>query len=200
MQKAVIAAALALVLAAGPAAAADSGRPYIVPLDFYGWTGPYLGANLGYQWGGVTNNPTRPSGAMGGFQAGYNWQTRQFVFSVEADVQLSAAEEMFAPWKFSNPWFGTVRGRAGYAMNNVLFFGTLGLAIGGVRAEMAGGDEWKTHHGWAGGLGVEVGLTPGWSVKAEYLYIDLSARNYLFTGTVNGLESNILRLGVNYRF
>ena len=62
----------------------------------------------------VTNNPTRPSGVAGGVQGGYNWQSGQFVFGGEADLQISGADDTFAPWKFSNPWFGTVRGRAGY--------------------------------------------------------------------------------------
>ena len=54
--------------------------------------------------------------------------------------------------------------------------------------------------GWTVGLGMEVGLTPNWSAKVEYLYIDLTDRSYTVTGTDNGLESNLLRFGVNYRF
>ncbi len=87
--------------------------PYTVnqPLNIYSWAGPYLGANLGYAWGSVDHNPTKPSGFAGGAQAGYNWQTGPWVFGVEGDIQATAAEDTFAPWKFSNPWFGTVRGR-----------------------------------------------------------------------------------------
>jgi outer membrane immunogenic protein len=193
----------ALLTAVGTAAAADfSRRHYTVPapLGAYSWAGPYLGANVGYQWSTVTNNSAKPSGIMGGLQAGYNWQTGQFVFGAEADLQLSAADDVFAPWQFSNPWFGTLRGRIGFAMNNILFYGTLGIALGTVRLDRAGIDESNTHLGWAGGLGMEVGLTSNWSAKAEYLYVDLSDRNYVLTGGTIGLESNILRLGVNYRF
>src|SRR4029077_6438695 len=94
--------------------------PYTVnqPLNAYSWAGPYLGGNLGYQWGSVSNNPTKPSGFAGGVQAGYNWQNRPRVVGVEGDLQATGADDTFAPWKFSNPWFGTVRGRAGYALNN----------------------------------------------------------------------------------
>ena len=56
-------------------------RPIIrppAPLSAYSWAGPYLGGNLGYEWGEVSNNPTRPSGFAGGVEAGYNWQTRPF--------------------------------------------------------------------------------------------------------------------------
>jgi outer membrane immunogenic protein len=160
-----------------------------------------VGANAGYQWGSTTNNPTKPSGLTGGVQAGYNWQYGQFVFGAETDLQLSGADDVFAGWKFSNPWFGTMRGRAGYAINNILVYGTLGLAYGGLKAETAAGlTESKTLGGWAGGLGMEVGFTPNWTARAEYLYIDLGDRNYAITGSANGLESSILRLGLNYRF
>src|SRR6267142_496513 len=47
------------------------------------------------------------------------------------------ANDTFAAWKFSNPWFGTLRGRAGYAMNNVLLYATFGLAYGGGSIETA---------------------------------------------------------------
>src|SRR5277367_3607875 len=94
--------------------------PYTVnqPLNVYSWAGPYLGGNLGYEWGSVDNNPTKPSGFVGGIQAGYNWQqSSPWVFGVEGDIQATGASDTFAPWKFSNPWFGTLRGRAGYALN-----------------------------------------------------------------------------------
>jgi len=44
----------------------------------------------------------------------------------------------FAPWQFSNPWFGTLRGRAGVAVGNVLIFGTAGLAYGSLTGDTSG--------------------------------------------------------------
>ena len=148
--------ALALIAAAWTmsAQAADlnygSRAPYTVnqPLNAYSWAGPYLGGNLGYAWGSVDNNPTKPSGFAGGIQAGYNLQTGPWVFGIEGDIQASGAEQTFAPWKFSNPWFGTLRGRAGYALNNVLFYGTGGLAFGELRATTFGLSESNTNAGW----------------------------------------------------
>jgi outer membrane immunogenic protein len=201
------AATVAIALATGAASAADLGRgPYGAPsyapatIQTYSWMGPYLGANLGYQWGDVTNNPTSPSGFAGGLQAGYNFQSGGFVFGGETDIQFSGAEDAFAAWKFSNPWFGTLRARLGYAFNNILLYGTGGLAYGDVRGRFAGVSETHTHLGWTAGLGIEVGLTPNWSAKAEYLYVDFGQRGYAITGTQNALESNLLRFGVNYRF
>jgi outer membrane immunogenic protein len=56
------------------------------------------------------------------------------------------------------------------------------------------------HVGWTVGAGLEVGLLPNWSVKAEYLFIDLASESYGLTLTNNGLSSNLVRFGVNYRF
>ena len=171
-------------------------------LSGYNWQGAYVGANAGYQWGTVSNNPTRPSGVMGGVQGGYNWQTGQFVVGAETDLQISSADDVLSPWKFSNPWSGTLRGRAGVAFNNILLYGTIGLAYGDLQAQSTttGVSETRTSFGWALGTGAEIGLTRNWSARAEYLYVDLSARNYSLTGTTHSLATSLLRLGFNYRF
>jgi outer membrane immunogenic protein len=176
--------------------------PYTVnqPLNAYSWAGPYLGGNIGYEWGSVDNNPSKPSGFVGGVQAGYNFQNGPFVFGVEGDIQATGAEDTFAPWKFSNPWFGTLRGRAGYAFSNVLFYGTAGLAFGEVRGQTFGWAESHTTAGWTIGAGAEVGLAPNWSAKLEYLYIDLSTSQFAITGVSNGYSASVVRAGVNYRF
>jgi len=179
-----------------------SRAPYTVnqPLNAYSWAGPYLGGNLGYAWGSVDNNPTKPSGFVGGVQGGYNWQTGPWVFGVEGDIQATGAEDTFAPWKFSNPWFGTVRGRGGYALSNILFYATGGLAFGELRGETFGLSESHTNVGWTAGVGAEFGLTQNWSAKIEYLYVDLANSNYTITGMSNGYRFGTVRAGVNYHF
>jgi outer membrane immunogenic protein len=202
---------IALVAAASIAAiwtssveAADLGygQPYTVnqPLNMYSWAGPYLGGNIGWNWGAVDNNPTKPSGFEGGAQAGYNWQTGPWVFGIEGDIQGTGASDTFAPWKFSNPWFGTVRGRAGYALNNVLFYGTGGLAFGELTGQTFGLSESHTNAGWTLGVGAEVGLARNWSAKVEYLYVNLNDSNFVITGNQNGYHFGMLRAGVNYHF
>jgi outer membrane immunogenic protein len=158
--------------------------------------------NLGYQHGFLDNSPASPSGIAGGVQTGGNWQRNQFVFGVEADLQASDANDRFANWKFSNPWFGTLRGRAGFAMNNVLLYGTLGLAYGTLRANSAlsGARESKVEIGWAAGGGVEVALASNWTARAEYLYVDFGAQAYALTGLSHGIDASFVRLNVNYRF
>jgi outer membrane immunogenic protein len=176
--------------------------PYTVnqPLNAYSWAGPYLGGNLGYSWGSVDNNPTKPSGFEGGAQAGYNWQTGPWVFGVEGDIQATGADDTFAPWKFSNPWFGTVRGRGGYAFSNILFYGTAGLAFGELRGETFGLSETHTNFGWTAGVGAEFGFAQNWSAKIEYLYVDLANSNFTITGVPNGYRFGTIRAGVNYHF
>jgi outer membrane immunogenic protein len=196
-------AVLALATASGAASAADMSRPsyFAATASGYGWTGPYIGGNLGYQWGEVSNNPTKPSGLTGGIQGGYLWQNGRFVFGGEADLQLSDADNTFAPWKFSNPWFGTLRGRAGVAVNNFLIYGTAGFALGELTAETVGlATESHTNVGWTVGAGVEMGLPGNWTAKAEYLYVDLASRSFSLTGAKNDFATSVFRLGVNYHF
>ncbi len=204
MKKTIFAATLAATAAAsGAAIAADIPRgpaPYYSPASVYNWSGVYAGLNVGYEWGKVANSSINPRGIAGGGQFGYNWQSGQFVFGGETDIQYSGADDTFAPYKFSNPWFGTLRGRVGVALNNILLYATGGLAYGDLKGELVGLSESKTLTGWTGGLGMEVGFTPNWSAKVEYLYMDLGNRTYSITGVDNGLQASMLRFGINYHF
>ncbi|MBR2118043.1 MAG: outer membrane protein [Pseudomonadota bacterium] len=201
-----IIAAATCVSASAQAADIYGRRPYAQPYTVNqplanSWIGPYIGGNLGYGWGDVSNNGAKPSGVLGGLQAGYNWQNGAWVAGIEADLQLNSADDTFAPWKFSNPWFGTVRGRVGYAFNSVLLYGTGGLAFGALKAQLPGGlSETNTSAGWTIGAGAEFALNQNWSAKVEYLYIDLSEKNFLTTGMSNGYQFSTVRVGVNYRF
>lgn len=168
--------------------------------DSYGWGGGYFGVNVGHSHGRVTGTPGNPAGVGGGIQGGYNWQFGQFVVGGETDLQVSGARDTFASWQFSNPWFGSVRARAGFAMNNILFYATAGLAYAGVDLEFGGVTESRRHLGFTTGAGMEVGLARNWSARAEYLFNDLTDRAYVLTDGSNGFEANTLRVGVNYRF
>lgn len=207
--------AAAAVMAAGvtvasvaAASAADlpyrSRAPYTVnqPLNGYSWAGPYLGGTLGYEWGNVSSTGAKPSGIAGGVTGGYNWQSGNVVFGLEGDLQATGADDKFASYKFSNPWFGTVRGRIGYAFNNVLIYGTGGLAFGSLQGEslINGLQQSKTSAGYAVGVGAEVGIYQNWTAKIEYLYVNLSSNDYTLTNASNGLDFGTVRLGVNYHF
>jgi outer membrane immunogenic protein len=199
----ILGAALALTVTSAAFAADFAPSPYYTaqqPNLAGSWAGPYIGGTLGYEWGTVSNNPTEPSGVTGGLEGGFNWQHGNFVYGGEADIDLSGADDKLAPWQFSNPWFGTVR-RAGVAINNVLIYGTAGLAYGELTADTAANlSESHTSFGWVAGGGAEVGFAPHWSAKAEWLYLDLADKSFSVTGANNGLSANLLRLGVNYHF
>lgn len=193
---------LALSMAAAPVSAADmSTRGYApAPYNAFSWAGMYVGANAGYQFGSVSNSNTSPNGFAGGLQAGYNWQSDRFVYGFETDLQLSGADDASLGLKFSNPWFGTLRGRAGFTANNILFYGTAGFAYGAGNLETAAGTEDHAHFGWAAGAGAEVALTQHWSAKVEYLFVNLNQERYALTGMDHEFESNLLRFGFNYKF
>ena len=153
------------------------------------------------KWGKITNSNVSPSGLEGGLQAGYNWQSGQFVFGGETDIQITGADDTFAPYKFSNPLVRhPARPRRRRDQQHPVLRHLRPRLWRASRARISGLDENKTHVGWAGGLGMEVGFTPNWSAKVEYLYMDLSNRAYSITGVTNGYETNMLRFGINYHF
>jgi outer membrane immunogenic protein len=67
----------------------------------------------------------------------------------------------------------------------------------------------NTSIGWTAGTGVEWRFAPAWSLKVEYLYVDLGSRtstlSYTYLGAASTLTStvnehdNIVRLGINYK-
>jgi outer membrane immunogenic protein len=213
---------LLALAAAMPASAADLPRgamPYKAPayVGVYNWTGFYLGINGGYAWadsdwnGFAVNN--KPSGGMVGVTAGYNWQGAgsPFVFGLEGDIDwafIDGSTPCFAvglACQTKNNWFGTVRGRVGYAFDRFLPYVTGGLAVGDIEANLVPFTGAKdTQAGWTVGAGVEGVIVGNWTAKVEYLYADLGSVNCsaLACGLANNvdLRMNIVRGGVNYRF
>src|SRR5215813_10717096 len=107
---------VAAVLTATPIAAqaADPERPYYrTPYTaIYNWTGFYLGANVGFL------STDGASGAIGGGQAGFNYQFGQWVFGVEGQISATSIRESFnfgmIHAEASLDWISTFAGRAGY--------------------------------------------------------------------------------------
>jgi outer membrane immunogenic protein len=209
MKKALLTAVSLVVLGMAPAIAADlPARTYtkapvaVAPIN--NWTGFYLGAMGGYV----------EKGGLAGGTLGYNWQTGALVLGVETDAAWSNA-------KATSPVIGgvigtdkvdalgTVRGRVGYAFDQVLIYGTGGYAWMDNKLTLSGGgvtiSDSHVHNGWAAGAGVEVMFAPKWSVKAEYLYRSFASENY-FAGIVppgapsGTLNLNSVQVGVNYHF
>ncbi len=208
----------------------------------YNWTGFYAGLNAGYSWGkqdnslvtigGVTlfSNSDKINGFIGGGQIGYNWQINQLVLGIEADIQWSGQKGdgsflivpvgFFANLPASSSitysdklkWFGTVRGRLGWANDRWLAYLTGGWAYGqgsisgtstgGIVAAFSGSRDYS---GWTIGGGMEWAFRNNWSAKIEYLYIDFgNGPTVALTPALNivggKMTDNIVRLGVNYKF
>ncbi len=215
--------------------------PAVMPVMAPSWSGFYLGGNLGGGWGngdsdfsvaagrfaGISNSL---SGFIGGAQAGYNWQSGPMVYGLETDFQYSGLRgEVDAPtcpaalcgvalsatYKQDVTWFGTVRGRLGYADAGWLAYITGGYAYAQLETEATATAGAVTaifsardiRNGWTLGGGVEMMLAPNWSAKVEYLHLDFGSDtgNLILPGlpTITdsaGLTMEVVRAGVNYRF
>jgi outer membrane immunogenic protein len=106
-----------------------------------------------------------------------------------------------------NSWLGTARARLGYAGgSNWLVYATGGAAVGDVKASNSlVGTATANKIGWTAGVGAEYAMWSNWTVKAEYLYVDLGSTTCdiscaAFVGDKVTFKANLLRAGVNYRF
>jgi outer membrane immunogenic protein len=183
------------------------------------------------------------SGGFGGGQIGFNWQPvsggykdgqtlSHFVFGIEADIQGAGIDGTGSAILLSNApgtasatgkndldWFGTVRGRLGYAMDATLLYFTGGFAFGSVRDTLSltttvgstpTASKSETETGFVIGGGVEHLFSPRWSAKIEYQYIDLGDDKLSAAAGVNNINSaatldaehkyHTVRAGLNYHF
>src|SRR5262249_9823017 len=154
------------------------------------------------------------------------WQFARWVVGAEADFQGADISDRVQDQNFGDnfhsrlDWFGTVRGRLGYAFDRTLVYATAGFAFGGIHNRVDGptlpGEPFRfdgTATGYAIGAGVEYKFNPAWTVKGEYQYINLGTNDptnpagapYSAIGgggiaTLRDDEYHTLRLGLNYRF
>jgi len=179
---------------------------------------------------------------FGGAQAGYNWQMNPaWVFGVEADISGmdisvsnstanlipvvgAGSQDLTTTASRKLDWLGTVRARVGWAgINNLLFYGTGGLAYGGGNTTIGvasisgvGGapfnlvsQDSSIRVGWTAGAGIEMAISPNLTFKWEALYYDLGRDHVtvgqtvtpVFTASSNPeLTGALVRVGLNYKF
>jgi outer membrane immunogenic protein len=176
----------------------------------------------------------QPRGVVAGGQVGFNWQLRNVVFGWEADGGWlgGAADRNFLYTGVINPVAGdfmynssaanvvaTLRPRLGVAFNNLLIYGTAGLAMGWFSntdsfaafqgTALATTPSTTVRPGWAGGGGIEWKFLPAWSVKAEYLYVHMQNYNVIIPSCIpcalgsdiaihHNYTDSFLRVGVNW--
>jgi len=231
--------ALLVAASSGNAFAADLGgpkrsmkdTPAVVESAFgapvYNWSGLYGGVLLG----GVSqgwmvdfnrNNNHGPAdiGSTGityGAMLGYNVMVSpNFVLGVEADIGASNASQSNAIFDNDTSYstigtFGSVRGRAGYAVDRLLIYGTAGFAFGQITNEIQKGrnageeivHSKKWENGYVVGGGLEYAFAGNLLGRVEYLYSNygtVSLRNR--EGNVADMTNDMhqVRVGLAYKF
>jgi outer membrane immunogenic protein len=155
-------------------------------------------------------NSANSSSFLIGGHAGYNWQQGQAVYGFETDLQALhlnsvmtdnlmfappggvPAPNSFAQTSATINWYGTLRGRIGWAQGPWLLYGTGGLAYGEVGLSSAFGTLGAATQlhltddrvGWVAGVGAEYLIRPDLSVGISYQYVDLGTLSGASTATV----------------
>jgi outer membrane immunogenic protein len=212
--------AAALLSVATAASAADmQARPYTKappPLvsPAYDWSGFYIGAMGGYGW-----DREDSSGGFGGGTIGYNWQFpgSQFVFGIEVDaagatikdsLTADVGDGIMATEELKINSFGSVTGRAGFAMDAALIYAKGGFAWANRKDTVSvpglgAFSDSQSHTGYTLGGGLEYLFTPNWSAKAEYMFTSLGSENYNLLGeqlASGNIDFHTIKVGVNYHF
>ncbi len=210
---------------------------YLGALAGYGWSQNAAGTSSFWtDTAGTSLAGTLPgfsfngSGAFGGAETGMGWQSGGLYWGLEADVAAANITGSYvAPPGGGNftidstiQWLSTVRARVGVPLDRALLFASGGLAFGGVQGTLHdrynGGtttlttSDTQTGLGWTIGGGIAAALHNGWSIKAEYLYVDLGSQNFAFPEDPSGspgwplitnsskTTASILRFGLDYRY
>jgi outer membrane immunogenic protein len=133
-----------------------------------------------------------------GVEADWDWTNTGYGFCRQTSIESAACSDNefgFETISSKTDWLATVRGRLGVIWGNWLFYGTGGAAWGRVNTTLtlsclAGpgcgrsvtpvfttSTTSTTKVGWVAGLGAEWMLAGNWSVRAEWLHIDLGSIN-----------------------
>ena len=208
------------------------GLPFAPAPASFDWTGLYAGVNVGYGGGGeqydydVVNlgiggyDTQRNNGIVGGGQIGYNYAIyNSFIAGVEADfdgTSIAGSAVLDQPAIYARlssrmDYFGTVRGRLGYAFDRVMLYATGGFAYANmttnVYAPNNGINDQVSHFhvGYAVGGGFEYAVTNNITLRAEYLRlaydVKLGGGNdpWQMYHLQERPTENIVRAGVNYK-
>lgn len=179
----------------------------------FSWTGFYGGVHLGYSaadidhfdvFGAGTVLDHNVDGAIYGGQIGYNHQLDDLVLGIEAEVSGSDVDGNAGAGGTARGFdldvtYG-VRGRLGYAMDQLLFYATAGVTIAEVDATSAFGADGDTHVGFVVGGGAAWRLTELISLGVEYLYADYETKSYAMGGAPDDIsfDTHTVRAVLNF--
>jgi outer membrane immunogenic protein len=226
------------------AVAADLPVKALPPQPLLSWTGFYVGGNVGGGFSKKTfidNDPTfgppiggldgspRPSGWVGGLQAGYNYQINSILLGLEGDFTWLGTKSSFSCFPLLAPqtctadpeWVAAITGRLGAVMGPALLYVKGGAAwirdtytdIAGPTAPNPPADPnvlYVSHDirsGWTAGVGIEYMFLPNWSLRLEYDYYGFPDRSVGFDGTDGGFFTELIKqnlqtvtIGMDYHF
>jgi outer membrane immunogenic protein len=178
------------------------------------------------------SNSASASSWVAGGQAGYNWQGGPWVYGLEADLsamhlksEMNTLVPALPAASSANTygdvdWYGTLRGRLGWASGPLLFYGTGGLAYGRVELNSSmtssvgprflNSQTSAVKTGWVAGAGIDYEWRPNLTFNLGYQYVDLgtvsvAGTNTAFTGVLNQTASaharfSVVTAGLSWRF
>jgi outer membrane immunogenic protein len=198
-----IAAISVLALMGGSAYAADFAPPPATD-----WAGLYIGGHAGYVFGNVDADGAGADieGFMGGALGGYNLQSDNLVFGVEADFGFGSVDGHdfnSADLSYELKSNGHLRGRLGVDMDMFMPFIAAGLAVGNFDVEEQGGGNHDSRAllGFTAGAGVDVRASENLVIRAEYLYDNYGSKNFdVYSGVDVGFNTHTVRGALIWEF
>ncbi len=206
--------ALAADLGGGPVRPLDgSPRSNYRPLEIERWTGLYFGGTLGYGFGatdvrgGSGAFDLDNNGGVGTLFAGYNWQAGRAVLGLEADIGTGYLDDSVGAGlglvSTDLNVMGSLRARAGYLVTPAfMVYGTAGLAAADFDFRANGLTASETLFGYQVGAGTELAISPNWSMRMEYVYIDFGPESINHAGLSNTYDPDFhtVRAGFAFKF
>jgi outer membrane immunogenic protein len=124
------------------------------------------------------------------------------VFGAEADVLASGLEGEKGGLEVDQGLNGSLRARAGIALDQFLLYGTGGVAMSDVEASAGGDSDDATLWGWTAGAGAEAMVTDNVTARIEYRYTDYENETFTLDGESGegDLNTHSLRAGVGFKF
>lgn len=186
------------------------------------FSGPYVGAQIGYAWsdaempygnvGGpfvFSQDDANIDGVVLGGRAGMNWQNGSWIFGVEGDVEWAdmSGDDGGSGGDVNGVdvnWQGSIRGRLGYAFDpTTAVFVTAGWQFQDVDADSpTDGDVNETIDGFVYGIGLEHRYNDRWSATIDYRHADMNEQRFSFPidNYDEGIttDSDTVRIGFNY--
>ncbi len=201
------------------------------------WSGAYVGVHGAFIGTGVQSkgaNPNVPAlnfknsvtgknsntkslnGGGGGLQAGYNFQSGNIVYGVEAEATLTSVgkKNSVANLTAEQSTRGALKGKLGYSFGSTLVYATVGVAASPTRYSSpavaatlatpatAAGKKTVTSVGPLVGFGAQQRLTDNLSLKGEVEFSSFGKTKLSLPAGRTSVENGQVaaKLGLNYQF